>query len=304
MFGYVTPELPELKVREYQRFRALYCGLCHELGRRYGLRGRMILNYDFVFLAALLSGGEETCAYCMRRCPVHPLRRRCVCAASPALGAAADMSVILTYRKLEDGAEDSRGLKRLGYRLAGAFLRRAYQKAASARPAFDGTVRRELAALYELEKAGCESLDATADKFAALLASAAEEAGEDARRPLHELLYHVGRIVYIADAWADLGEDFRKGEYNPVAARFALTDGRPTEEAREAVLATLMGSDRLAAAAFELLPAGYWTPVTENIVYLGIPKMIREVLDGTYRVRKPGLPKEPERLTGGTESEP
>lgn len=303
MFGYVTPELPELKVREYQHFRALYCGLCHELDRRYGLAGRMILNYDFVFLAALLAEGNETCAYCMRRCAVHPFRRRCVCAAAPALGAAADMSVILAYRKTEDGVEDSRGFKRLGYRLARAFLRRGYEKAAEARPAFDKKVRRELTALYALEKAGCVSLDETADKFAALLASASDEASESARRPLRELLYHVGRIVYIADAWADLGEDFRKGEYNPVAARFRLTDGKAGDEAREAVLTTLMGSARLAAAAFELLPTGYWTPVTENIVYLGIPKMIREVLDGTYRVKKFGLPKEPERVAGGTESE-
>lgn len=303
MFGYVTPELTELKVKEYQRFRALYCGLCHELGKGYGLSGRMILNYDFVFLAALLTEDGGTCEYCMRRCVVHPLRCRCVCRSTPALATAAGYSVILAYRKAEDGVEDAKGLKRLAARWARAFLKRAYRRAAGEYPAFDRQVRDRLSELYALEKGGCKSLDETADKFARLLAACSDGASEAAKRPLRELLYHVGRIVYIADAWADLMEDRKNGEYNPVAARYGIEDGRAGAEAREGVLATLMGSARLAAAAWELMPRGYWTPVTENIVYLGIPEMIRRVLDGTYRVRKRGLPKEPERASGGTESE-
>lgn len=303
MFGYVTPELPELKVKEYQRFRALYCGLCHELGRKYGLAGRMILNYDFVFLAALLTQDSETCDYCMRRCVVHPIKRRCVCSRVPALTAAAGYSLILAYHKAEDGVTDSRGVKKLGALIVRAFLKRAYKRAAADHPEFDRQVRERLGELYSLERDGCDSLDRTADKFALLLASCSEDASEETQRPLREVLYHVGRIIYIADAYADLMEDFKKGEYNPVAVRYGLADGKADKETRESVLATLMSSTRMAAAAWELLPSGYWTPVTENIVYLGIPKMIREVTDGTYKVRKRGLPKEPDKVSGGTENE-
>lgn len=303
MFGYVTPDLPELKMKEYQRFRALYCGLCRELGARFGLPGRMILNYDFVFLAALLSEDSESCGYCMSRCAVHPIRRRCVCVSAPALTEAAGYSVILAYRKAEDGVADSRGLKKLGSAAVRTGLRRAYQKAAGEHPGFDRQVRERLSELYALEKEGCESLDETADKFALLLASASGAADEAVRRPLEQLLYHVGRIIYIADAYADLMEDSKNGEYNPIAARFRVTGGRADGNTRESVRATLMGSARLAASAFELMPKGLWTPITENILYLGIPKMIREVTDGTYKLRKRGLPKEPERFSGGTESE-
>ena len=56
MFGYVKPPLQALPQEETERFRRIYCGLCHTLGHRYGTAARFILNYDFTYLAILLSG--------------------------------------------------------------------------------------------------------------------------------------------------------------------------------------------------------------------------------------------------------
>ena len=104
MFGYVRPSDDRLTPADRETFRAAYCGLCHALGARYGLVGRMILNYDLTFLAMVLSDGAgEMCA---KRCAVHPIRRRCCTAGDPALDAAADMSVILTYWQLRAGVAD------------------------------------------------------------------------------------------------------------------------------------------------------------------------------------------------------
>ena len=70
MFGYVRPSDDRLTPADRETFRAAYCGLCHALGARYGLVGRMILNYDLTFLAMVLSDGAgEMCA---KRCAVHP----------------------------------------------------------------------------------------------------------------------------------------------------------------------------------------------------------------------------------------
>ena len=55
MFGYVRPAADHLTAEQQARFEAAYCGLCHTLGKRYGMAGRMILNYDLTFLAMLLS---------------------------------------------------------------------------------------------------------------------------------------------------------------------------------------------------------------------------------------------------------
>ena len=54
MFGYVLPPLDLLTEKDQQSFRAVYCGLCRCLGRRCGERARLILNYDFTYLAILL----------------------------------------------------------------------------------------------------------------------------------------------------------------------------------------------------------------------------------------------------------
>lgn len=303
MFGYVRPCAEEMKIREFERFRAAYCGLCHELGREYGLAGRAILNYDFVFLAMLLWGDEENCAYCFRRCLPGFCRKRCVCRSAKPLTDAAGHSVILAYWKAQDGVNDEKGVKKLWCRCQRAFLRRAYKRAAAKYPEFDAEVRLRLSELSALEGERSESLDRTADKFALLLSSASKAGAERDARALEQLLYHVGRIVYIADAYFDLADDRKAGRYNPIAARFGLDGGEVSESVRKDVTDTLMSSARLAAAAYELLPANYWTPVTKNIIYLGIPRMIRQVIDGTYATAVRGIPRRSARLPMRTESE-
>ena len=50
MYGYVRPVKGELKIREYEYFRAAYCGLCEALKRRCGLLARFVVNYDLTFM--------------------------------------------------------------------------------------------------------------------------------------------------------------------------------------------------------------------------------------------------------------
>ena len=163
------------------RFRRMYCGLCHTLGRRYGPAARFILNYDFTYLAILLSEPEEGAAR-RRRCPPHPIRGQDFLEGTPALETAADESVILAYWQARDGVADHGRLQGLKYRTASRVLRSAYQKAASLRPDFDGAVRRELARLGELERERCPSLDYPADTFAALFQSERLRAQEEANQ--------------------------------------------------------------------------------------------------------------------------
>ena len=129
MFGYVRPPLEILPQEEADRFRRAYCGLCHTLGERYGPAARMILNYDFTYLAILLSDPEEA-APCRRRCVSSPVRLRAYQPATAALELAADESVILAYWQLRDGVEDHGLWKGLGYRVSAAALRGGYRKAA------------------------------------------------------------------------------------------------------------------------------------------------------------------------------
>lgn len=283
MFGYVKPPLKLLPQEEQDRFRRIYCGLCHTLSRRYGFRSRFLLNYDFTFLAILLSEGKESCQLC-GRCPVSPVRSRPYDDTSPALELAADESVILAYWQLQDGARDHRGAKRMAYRALCASLAGAYRKAAARRPAFDANTRQQLLRLSELEQAGCTSMDQAADAFASLLSGAAGEVDDPVhRRVLEQMLYHLGRWIYLVDAADDLKEDVASGNYNPVALRYDLQEGRWTPEAKQDFGETLDHSIHMIATAFELWEFGVWRPLLESTVYTGLFAVGKAVLDGTYR---------------------
>lgn len=72
-----------------------------------------------------------------------------------------------------------------------------------------------------------------ADAFAALLAGAAEEEPDPVRRRvLEQLLYHLGRWIYLVDAADDLKKDVKSGSYNPLVYRFHAECGTLTAEDR------------------------------------------------------------------------
>ena len=288
MFGYVRPPLGDLPQEEAERFRRIYCGLCHTLGKRYGSAARFILNYDFTYLAILLSAAQEG-EIRQGRCIVSPVKKRAYLPESDALALAADESVILAYWQLRDGVADHDALHGAKYRAGAAALKRAYRKAAKARPAFDEMTRRQLQELSELEKENCASIDRPADAFARLLSGAAAELDDPIRRRvLEQLLYHLGRWVYLIDAADDLKKDDESGNYNPVALRYGLKNGEWTPQARKEFAATLDHSIHMMTTAFELWDFGVWTPILETTFYTGLFRVGKAVLDGTYRTMQRG----------------
>ncbi len=275
MFGYVRPLRPELKVREDLLYRATYCGLCRCLRRRCGLAAPAALSFDCTFLALLLWEPEANPTLCAGRCYTNPLVKRPMCGESPALDRAADVGVVLSWWKLKDSVQDGDFREGMTARAAKALLWTAYERARGRLESFDATVRSCLEELARLEKENCPSLDRPADAFARLLRAAAPE--DDPRgRVFDQLLYHLGRWIYLVDARDDLAEDREKGNYNPLAARYG-PDGDDG-----ALKLTLDHSLELMGAAFQLGDFGCRTPVLENILYLGLPAVQRAVFDGSW----------------------
>ena len=115
MFGYVVVNKPELKFREFDVYRAYYCGLCHSLSKRHGLSGQLTLSYDMTFLVILLSSlYEPEHNVTSKRCVVHPLRRQNIIS-SEFTDYVADMNVILSYFKCLDDWHDDRSVLKLAY---------------------------------------------------------------------------------------------------------------------------------------------------------------------------------------------
>lgn len=280
MFGYVRPVFSQLSKEEKDRYQSAYCGLCHTMGKHYGWIARFTLNYDFTLLALLHYGCSGSAEVQCCRCPAHPLRKPKQCLCGESLDAAAAQSMILTWHKLSDDINDRGFLGGLPARLLRALFRRGYRRAVQMQSRFDSKVAIEMERLREFEEMHSPKLDRVADTFAAILSAAAEEyADEKCHRVMSQLFYHLGRWIYLVDAWDDLDSDQKRGRYNPLNARFC--GNAKSEQAY--VETTISHSARLIQSAAALLDFGEWKPVIENILCIGIPTVQRAVFDGQWK---------------------
>ena len=283
MFGYIRPLQGELKVRELEHFKACYCGLCHILGKKYGIAARFILNYELVFLAMLLWSPNVTPEIKRKRCIASPCKKKCYCTQNMALDTCAGYSVILTWWKLRDNMVDEPFFKTIPHRFLSVILHRAYKKAIREFSEFEAGVKKEVTDLREYEAKRERSLDGAADKFAQILCMAAPYGGsEEKNRSLHQLLYHLGRWIYIIDAYDDYKADAKAGRYNPIAQLCRPDQATLTDESVARIKTTLAHSNNLICSAFELLPENPWTQIIENMIYSGMPNVCDCVLEGRW----------------------
>lgn len=269
MFGYVRPWTAELKVREYETYRALYCGLCRAMKKETGWLSSFSLSYDMVFLAmARMLYGDRTMKRVRRRCAAHPVKPHLEIADSEPLREAARLSAVLVAAKNRDDLSDERGMKRLRARLLSPLLSHA-EKRARAR----GLAKRIAEILRELsaiEKQNLPSVDAPADASGRLLGEVFAF-GIEGETPLYRLGELIGRVVYKLDALDDYDEDVRCDRYNPYRALYGDTGF--TDEfrsnAKNAVKHDLIALEGVVLS----LPFGECDEIEalmKNILYLGL----------------------------------
>lgn len=281
MFGYVRPLKGELKVSEFDRFQAAYCGLCHELAHRYGFGARFLLNYDLAFFAAAADGLEGGAKAVHRRCVASPFRRKCTLSAGNGMSLAADLTVILGYWKLDDAVRDDGFWKGLGSRILRLLLKPYYRKARRLRPELCERVRSSMTALSALEDESCSSLDRCADAFAQILDAAGSELGDEHAA---RMFYHIGRWIYVVDACDDIDEDIAERRFNPIAERYGLNGGLD-DATRQAVRSTLGHSLDAAWLEAKELDFGVQSALVENTLRLGLYMVMEEVLAGRWKSR-------------------
>ena len=116
MFGYIRAEKGELKVKEYDTYKAIYCSLCKKLGKNYGILSRMTLSYDFTFLALLNMSLQNSCTkFERKRCAFNPLKKCNYCEKTDDLKMPSAAAMIMLYYKIKDNIADEKGIKKLGF---------------------------------------------------------------------------------------------------------------------------------------------------------------------------------------------
>lgn len=73
-----------------------------------------------------------------------------------------------------------------------------------------------LARLAEYEAAGSEDLDAVSGCFGELMAELFDYRQDHWSPELRAIGFHLGKFIYLLDAYDDLARDQRKGSYNPL----------------------------------------------------------------------------------------
>ena len=287
MYGYIRTFTPELRVREQEYYRTVYCGLCRTMGKCTGQCSRMTLSYDMTLFALVrlaLTGTQP--AFKRRRCLAHPTRKRPMVEPCDELAFCACASAILMHYKVKDDLRDERGLKRTAATAVSPFVasmrRRAVKRGYGD---MDSGVYRSMKALSELEASRLPSADEPATLFGELMGKILAYGLEGNQAKLaHAIGLHVGRWVYILDAADDYAEDVRLHRYNPLACLYGdssmteLSD-RKKQELKTALLAELADLE----GAFDLLNTADHPNlggVLSNILYEGMPRQIERVLFG------------------------
>ena len=286
MFGYVQPQVSELLVREYQQYKGVYCSLCKELGKSYGILSRFTLSCDCTFFSLQLLGLRSSAvSFEKGRYVFNPLKRCSFCAHRPEeLKLSAALSVLMTHHKLRDDRADSGFFGKLRAGLLAPLVYRPRKKAARDFPELAQILEETVGRQTQLEQEEEPSLDACAEPTAQMLSRTfgllAQEDTAD-RRVLETFGYFLGRWVYLMDAADDLEKDVCRREFNPFAVQLSLTKETAPEQWQQAKLycnEVLNATLSQAIAAFQLMGFERFGSILHNVVFQGLPDLQKKLL--------------------------
>jgi len=261
MFGYITVYKPDLKFREFDTYQSYYCGLCQCLKKRYGFIGQLTLSYDITFAALLLSSLYEpktSSKYC--RCIAHPLEKHLM-VSNEVLEYLADMNVLLTIYKCEDDWNDEKKL------IKKAFGNILNQKSAKRREEYchkEDFIRDRLKKMSEAEAEGCKDIFKISGLFGEIMSEILAYKEDEWAESLRQIGYHLGRFIYVLDAYDDLEKDIRKKNYNPFIQQ--MSDETFNDDVQ--MMLTMIISD--CCREFEILPLLENIEILRNILYNGV----------------------------------
>ena len=214
MFGYVRVYKPELKIKDYEAYKGVYCTLCKTLGKEYGLTSRSLLSFDTTFYALfMLALSNEEIDTCNSRCTFNPCKKCLkVRGESDIFRKAAALTVILSYFKLLDNISDSRFLKRIAFTLIRPYFALKLRKAKKKYPYIYSLTEDAINQQNDAEKQEAY-VDMAADPTASLLKALVSIDSQDEK--VQRFAYMLGRVIYLLDAYDDYEKDIKEGCYNP-----------------------------------------------------------------------------------------
>lgn len=286
-------------MRDYTRYRSLYCAVCKSLGRQFGQLPRLSVSYEATFLALFfLSFRENEKEARDEACIANPLVKHPVAAPDPLIDFASLVTAALVYGKGQDDLEDGQWFRALPQL---ALFRKAAGTLRKEAPELVDEIElalHELRAFERMELSLCprreatdsnpanESDSALSEQVRKRAETAAAYSGRVLRAVMSETARHagmpgeelaklqgifeimgtaLGEWIYFADALDDAEKDAAKGRFNPfmgLSAKERLALAEQLMRKREETL------DAHAA----LLPYYKDAAIVQNVICEGLPR--------------------------------
>lgn len=278
MFGYVKYDVPNLYIKDFMLYKAMYCGLCKGIGASCGQRARVGLTYDVTFLSIILHNMTGTDIRVEKQhCFEHCIKRRPIAALDELTKELGALNTVLLYFKLTDDISD--GGKGRGRRL---WFKKGYKRAKKKYPALVEIITRFMTEQDRTEKQRSASPDMAADPTACMMQELSDHfLKEKASEHTRQFFYQLGKWVYLIDALDDYEKDVKKKNYNPFVLSYGAKTRSELMEQNGGEIAFLF--DTLFYSMRESLSKigfAFNRDLTDNVILRGIPIETARVMKG------------------------
>ena len=282
MFCYIKTDKPEMKIKEYEAYRGLYCSLCKAMGKHFGLFSRLTLSYDITFLLLVrLSFTGTLPSFESGRCPFNPTKKCSYCCnTDEELRYASAVSMMMFYHKVRDNISDSGFFKRLAMYLLLPWAKVKYNKARKMYPQVADIIEESMNRQAHTENKNTVITDEAAHSSADALGKITAYNINDSDGNIYRFGYGVGKWVYLTDAFDDIGKDIKSGSYNVFVNKYNLTSSELSDEIKEDIAGVINMSGGMFVTAYENINSKYLAAIIENIIYEGMHKSIDRILKG------------------------
>lgn len=261
MFGYVVVNKPELKIKDYDRYREYYCGLCHVLKKEQGITTQITLNNDMTFLNILLSSLYEPKDIIKKeRCVMHPIHSH-IARYNEYTSYCAKMTIVLTYLKCDDDVRDDNSKSRNLYKRV---LQKKYDRIKKEYPKKIKTIEDNLNIITSYENKNLLDLDKVANCFGEVMSALTVYKDDQWSDELSALGFYLGKYIYLIDAYEDIESDIKKKNYNPFFEKYKSND---FDTYCKNILEMMMSE---VSVNLEKLPLIRDIEILRNIVYSGV----------------------------------
>ncbi len=269
MFGYVTTYKPELKIKEFEAYKGIYCTLCKEMGKEYGFLSRFLLSYDgaFYVMYKMALSQDKICAK-QSRCSFNPCKKcmKITCDGD-IYKIASTITVFLAYFKLVDNLHDSKFLKKLLLYVVYPYFLILKNRAKKKNLELFRIVEDGMTSQFEVEKNENSSIDLSAHNTAHILGQLFSYNEED-KEKVYEFGYHLGRVVYFLDAFDDYDDDVKNKLFNPfVNCENVIEDAIQTINLSIGRLTDILKQQELYD----------FKPIIENVIYDGLNYQLEKI---------------------------